>query len=58
MADFDPNSASFGVWPTNGFSLSRSNILRNRFFHYGGWCETFPAKWSAACRVWNEGRRD
>ena len=33
VADFDPNSATFGVWPTNGSSLSRSNILRNRFIH-------------------------
>ena len=33
MADFDPNSATFGVWPTNGSSSSRNNILRNRFFH-------------------------
>ena len=33
MAEFDPNSATFSVWPTNGCSLSRNNILRNRFFH-------------------------
>ena len=33
LADFAPNSATFGVWPTNGSSSSRNNILRNRFFH-------------------------
>ena len=33
MADFDPKSATFGVWLTNGSRSSRSNILRNRFFH-------------------------
>ena len=33
VADFDPKSATFGVWPTNGSSSSRNNILRNRFFH-------------------------
>ena len=33
LAEFAPNSATFGVWPTNGFSLSMSNIIRNRFFH-------------------------
>ena len=33
VAEFAPNSATFGVWPTNGCSLSRNNILCNRFFH-------------------------
>ena len=33
VADFEPNSASYGVWPTKGSSLSRNNILRNQFFH-------------------------
>ena len=33
MAEFAPNSATFGVWPTNGCSLSRNDILCNRFFH-------------------------
>ena len=33
MADFEHNSATFGVWMTNGSSLWRNNILRNRFFH-------------------------
>ena len=32
MAEFERKSATFGVWPTNGSILSRSNILRNRFF--------------------------
>ena len=33
MAEFDPKSAICGVWPTNGSSSSKNNILRNRFFH-------------------------
>ena len=33
MAEFAPNSATVGVWPTNGGSLSRNNILCNRLFH-------------------------
>ena len=33
LAEFAPNSATFGDWPTNGSSSSRNNILRNRFFH-------------------------
>ena len=33
VAEFAPNSATFGVWSTNGSSSSRNNILRNRFFH-------------------------
>ena len=33
LAEFAPKSATFGVWLTNGSSLSRSNIRRNRFFH-------------------------
>ena len=33
MADFALKSATIGVWPTNGCSLSRSNILCNRLFH-------------------------
>ena len=33
VAEFAPNSATVGVWPTNGSSLWRNNILRNRFFH-------------------------
>ncbi len=28
-----PKVCHFGVWPTNGCSLSRNNTLRNRFFH-------------------------
>ena len=32
VADFAPKSATFGLRPTNGSSLSRLNILRNRFF--------------------------
>ena len=33
VAELCAKSATFGVWPTNGSSLSRSNILRNWFFH-------------------------
>ena len=33
VAEFGPKSATFGVWLTNGCSLSRNNILCNRFFH-------------------------
>ena len=32
MADFRSKSATFCVWPANGSSSSRNNILRNRFF--------------------------
>ena len=32
LAEFGSNSATFGVWPTNGSSSSRNNILRKRFF--------------------------
>ena len=33
VAEFGSKSATFGVWPTNGSSSSRNNILCNRFFH-------------------------
>ena len=32
VAEFDPNSATFGVWLTSGSRSSRNNIPRNRFF--------------------------
>ena len=33
VAEFEQNSATFVVRRTNGCSLSRNNILCNRFFH-------------------------
>ena len=49
VADFAPNSATDGVWPTNGFSLSRDNIRGVEFS-----TSSLGRRWWGG--RWNEGK--